>query len=191
MTHLITIRQSDEVQDIPTIQIRWRNWYIACQIGHVSFTPTPTRPTLWWWIISALRMKCFNGMAFVLLPKYVTQRFHQRVNGFYDEILNVFSCRKKLYLDLTEPRVVSSWDHNDQKVNIHSDNVLFWNRWQATGWIRSFVSLPWWRHQMEAFSALLALCAVNSPVTGEFPTQRPVTRSFDVFFDPRLSKTVD
>ena len=32
-------------------------------------------------------------------------------------------------------------------------------------------------------SALLAFCAGNSPVTGEFPTQRPVTRSFDVFFD--------
>ena len=27
----------------------------------------------------------------------------------------------------------------------------------------------WWRHQMEAFSALLAFCAGNSPVTGEFP----------------------
>ena len=36
---------------------------------------------------------------------------------------------------------------------------------------------------METFSALLALCAGNSPVTGEFSTQRPVTRSFDVFFD--------
>ena len=39
----------------------------------------------------------------------------------------------------------------------------------------------WWRHQIETFSALLALCAGNSPVTGEFPTQRPVRRSFDVF----------
>ena len=46
----------------------------------------------------------------------------------------------------------------------------------------------WWRHQMETFSALLALCAGNSPVTGEFPTQRPVTRSFDVFFDLRVNK---
>ena len=36
---------------------------------------------------------------------------------------------------------------------------------------------------METFSALLALCAENSPVTGEFPSQRPVTRSFDIFFD--------
>ena len=45
----------------------------------------------------------------------------------------------------------------------------------------------WWRHQMEAFSALLALCAGNSPVTGEFPSQRPVMRSFDVFFDLRLN----
>ena len=38
------------------------------------------------------------------------------------------------------------------------------------------------------FSVLLVLCAGNSPVTGEFPAQRPVTRSFDVFFDLRLNK---
>ena len=46
----------------------------------------------------------------------------------------------------------------------------------------------WWRHQMETFSALLTLCEGNPPVTGGFPSQRPVTRSFDVFFDPRLNK---
>ena len=46
----------------------------------------------------------------------------------------------------------------------------------------------WWRHQMKTFFALLALCAGNLPVTGEFPSQRPVTRSFDVFFDLRLNK---
>ena len=50
------------------------------------------------------------------------------------------------------------------------------------------VLVTWWRHQMETFSALLALCAGNSLVTGEFPAQRPVTRSFDVFFDLRLNK---
>ena len=47
---------------------------------------------------------------------------------------------------------------------------------------------PWWRHQMETFSALLAICARNSPVFGEFPAQRPVTRSFEVFFDLRPNK---
>ena len=47
---------------------------------------------------------------------------------------------------------------------------------------------PWWRHQLETFSALLASCAGNSPVSGEFPAQKPVTRSFDVFFDLRLNK---
>ena len=50
--------------------------------------------------------------------------------------------------------------------------------------------LSWWRHQMEIFSALLALCAGNSPVSGEVPSQRLM--SFDVFFDlcsnKRLSK---
>ena len=33
----------------------------------------------------------------------------------------------------------------------------------------------WWRHQMETFFGLLALCARNSPITGEFFAQRPVT----------------
>ena len=54
------------------------------------------------------------------------------------------------------------------------------------------ISPPWWRHQMETFSAWLTICAENSLVRGEFPAQRPVTRSFDVFFDlcpnKRLSK---
>ena len=41
---------------------------------------------------------------------------------------------------------------------------------------------------METLSAFLAICAGNSPVPGEIPTQRPVTRSFDVFFDLRPNK---
>ena len=41
---------------------------------------------------------------------------------------------------------------------------------------------------METFSALLAPCAGNSPVPGEFPSQRPVTRSLDIFFDLSLNK---
>ena len=48
--------------------------------------------------------------------------------------------------------------------------------------------ITWWRHQMETFSALLVICAGNSPVPGEFPTHRPVTRSFDVYFDLRPNK---
>ena len=35
---------------------------------------------------------------------------------------------------------------------------------------------------METFSVLLALCEGNPPITGEFPSQGPVTRSFDAFF---------
>ena len=50
------------------------------------------------------------------------------------------------------------------------------------------VNVSWWRHQMETFSALLVFCAGNSLVTGEFPAQRPVTRSFGVFFDLCLNK---
>ena len=47
---------------------------------------------------------------------------------------------------------------------------------------------PWWRHQIQIFSVSLALCAGKPPVTGGFPSQRPVTRNFDVFFDLRSNK---
>ena len=49
----------------------------------------------------------------------------------------------------------------------------------------------WWRHQMETFSALLALCAGNSPATGEFPSQRPVTRGIDVFLWSAPEQTIE
>ena len=44
---------------------------------------------------------------------------------------------------------------------------------------------------METLSAYLALCEGNSPVTGEFPSQRPVTRSFHIFFDMCLNKRLN
>ena len=54
----------------------------------------------------------------------------------------------------------------------------------SPGWESVWPIVP----PVETFSALLAILAGNSPVTGEFPTQRPVTRSFDVFVDLRLNK---
>ena len=50
----------------------------------------------------------------------------------------------------------------------------------------------WWRHQMGTFSALRVLCEGNPPVTtGGFPSQRPVMRSFGVFFDLHLNKRLN
>ena len=44
---------------------------------------------------------------------------------------------------------------------------------------------------MGTFSILLALCAGNSLVTDEFPSQRPVTQSFDVLFNLRLNERLN
>ena len=48
--------------------------------------------------------------------------------------------------------------------------------------MRCLYTSSWWLHQMETFSAILVLCAGNSPATSKFPSKRPVTRSFDFFF---------
>ena len=61
-------------------------------------------------------------------------------------------------------------------------SFLVWNHWAM------FMIGSWWCHQMEFFSALLALCGGHTLVTSEFPSQRPVTRNFDIFFDLRPNK---
>ena len=77
------------------------------------------------------------------------------------------------------------WQSWDDFTHIHAVWLPQWYYSEATlKNIGKYISLihrtSWWRHQVETFSALLVLCVGNSPVTGEFPSQRPVTRSFDV-----------
>ena len=68
--------------------------------------------------------------------------------------------------------------------NWHSCTITtVWNDQEELPWVWT-----WWRYQMETFSTLLAICAGNSPVPSEFTAQRPVTRSFAVFFNLRLNK---
>ena len=57
------------------------------------------------------------------------------------------SCIKNVMLLIPYPWLLSIWDH-------------------------LVICASWWRHQMETFFAILAICAGNSPVTGAFPTQK-------------------
>ena len=66
----------------------------------------------------------------------------------------------------------------DQKSKCHQlDHTNRNNSEQKFALVSLSLTWSWWRHQMETFSALLAICAGNSPVTGEFPSQKPVTWS--------------
>ena len=82
-----------------------------------------------------------------------------------------------------------------------SSSLVITSRWFATSRLRAPVSVrlvywsipggakpAWCRHQMEIFSALLAICAGNHRSPVKSPAQRPVARSFDIFFDLRLNK---
>ena len=74
------------------------------------------------------------------------------------------------------------WRYCSLALSLRCNNVWWWSD-EETNQQRSCVSwcFAWRRHQMETISALLVLFAGNSPVTGEFSTQRPVTGNFDVF----------
>ena len=64
---------------------------------------------------------------------------------------------------------------------LHNDGLVYWRIYTSPRFN------AWRRHQMEKFSTLVALCE-GSIRNQWFPTQRPETRSFGVFFDLRLNK---
>ena len=129
------------------------------------------------------------------------------ISGIRHQFLQVtlavgsFDQRQTSFLRMTDPSALRRVN-NDSQVAILHPWALPWLTFVAAGWsvdmfamtgfhcntgmmhskrwLLSIVS--WLRHQMDAFSSLLAICAGNSPVTGEFPAQRPVTRSFDFFY---------
>ena len=82
-------------------------------------------------------------------------------------------------------------------------SMITLSRNRAMAWCQQFLHIKfapagpqdppitWWRHQMEIFSALLALYEGNPPLTGGLPSQRPVTRSFYTFFDLHLNKRLN
>ena len=106
---------------------------------------------------------------FIRKPSQISYKVWQRSMGWslgYKLLYPTVYCGAQLLMHAID---TCSWQQSPQlQVVIKITS----NRWNS-----------WWRHQMETFSALLAICAGNSPGTGEFPAQRPVTRSFHVFFD--------
>ena len=82
-----------------------------------------------------------------------------------------------------------SWDRtNPEKLDQCHDYWCPGSLRSIRGRISTTYAISMMTSSNRTFSALLAFCAVNSPITGDFPSQRPVTRSFDVFFDLRLNK---
>ena len=110
----------------------------------------------------------------------------EKVSGKTDDLGKNGSCMKTFFR--VDCFTTMKKRYFARTYNVHNENDADW----CVALIRSIGKIPncqtWWRHQMETFSALLALCAGNSAVTGEFPPQRLVTRSFDVSFNLRLNK---
>ena len=78
---------------------------------------------------------------------------------------------------------------------IHAMDCFYLYTLRFTSMVPEVLRLPqwnnseaWWHHQMGTFSALVAICLGKSLVPDKFHAQRPVTWSFDVFFDLRLNK---
>ena len=126
--------------------------------------------TLQWHHMSLRKRNCFFKRLFQLTAKKSSR-----------SILLAFCDENTLLTGGLLGQRISDAENDSISWGFHEDNTQKLHHSYAE-------SLSWWRHQMEAVSALLALCAENPPVTGGFPAQRASNVGLDFFFDVSLIK---
>ena len=96
----------------------------------------------------------------------------------------------KYYMEST-PSIASSLVFPFRPVVVNPSNTdllmatIHWTVYLACKIFMQHDDVIKWKHFPRYWSFLRG---IHRPITGDFPAQRPVTRSFDVFFDLRLNK---
>ena len=128
------------------------------------------RHKIWIRYVSIVSLTNYQQIVVLMIISSVYLEYARR--ELYQVWSDVLSRMKKVVGDKTDPhRVVLQQCINQLDFYPVNDYIIWW----CTS-------------QIEIFCALLALCAGTSPVTGEFPSQSPETRSVDNFLDLRLHK---
>ena len=120
-------------------------------------------------------------MNYLSFPKL--QRFHRWSFGmdklFHPTLNNGCNYLSMLGLKLNHDRKRGPWDPKLRILSkTYAQDLYCEFRWVLTiypftwgTWANEWHLYSWWRNQMKTFSALLAICAGNSPVTGEHKGQ--------------------
>ena len=144
---------------------------------------------IWWtwkymWIPTQL--KSFYSMAVIMSNQHFVEINQRRTKCFRSETcqcLKRITCPFGFKWDTVYDHLSSNHFKTSKKhISSSCDPVRHINVWFNTH-VRGLTQkclVAWWRHPMKTISVLLAICVGNSPVTGKFQTQRPLTRSFDV-----------
>ena len=148
------------------------------------------------WDLSAryMGMTCLNTKPKCQMCQiYIYTYFISSTTGIWKQVnhntVTSYKTTQKVEINTCNPGSTLICLHRLTGIRAWMSNCIALLLWDII--IHSCSHVTWWRHQMETFSALLAICAGNSPVTVEFPAQRPVTRSFDVFFNLRIYRWVN
>ena len=115
-------------------------------------------------------------ISLVIFGDHITS--HQHHNNLTSMIMssngNIFGVTGPLWGKSTDHRWIPLTKASDTELLSHYvPQVMLVPLMEIAGigW-RPSDRITWWRHQMDTFAALLALCAGNSPVSGEFPTHK-------------------
>ena len=161
-------------------------WPFQALCAQSCKTKTPGEP-LWFMLLQLAHERRIDSHRFYWILDEIKSFYWSKPNGHATRLLHVLLFCSYVFLRV----LYKCCGAYRNSIVLHA--VLTSVHTTESGVVNvRWCHLTWWRHQMEKFSALLALCAGNSPVPGEFPSQRTVARSFDIFLDlhrnKRLSK---
>ena len=121
-----------------------------------------------WWIYASLRMPRFpDRILIVILVITNCYPFDSIRPGWWHVIVDSFTV--SVHIPNGRHGLCKGTVIGFKKTGENSITVMQCTRGGPRYLLGSDI---WWRLQMETFSALLAICAGNSPVTGEFHTHK-------------------
>ena len=164
--------------------LRRHEFHPGFPLRNPGFEPPEKLRYMWWWSFwssvsdnvtlvnwSCTKRKCCHLIKFLSLVKSRVSVITLTMAGFpaYSILFHVTTNAHwaSNWSLLTEARMsVLMASNTEASVLLAERFRALWYTPRSSFWTTKHT---WWRHQMETFSSLLALCAGNSPVTGEFP----------------------
>ena len=160
-----------------------RYFFKSCLVhflwNFMGMTAKESRPTLIKSTLVQVMAWCNQATGYYQKQRWPRSRLSYIVTR--PQCVNLFAIRSAWIIEVVPTPQMLSVQYSEPRIKspFHETTREWWR-------LVTPPVLILWRHQMEIFSALLALCEGNSPVTGEFPSQRASNAGFDVFFDVNL-----
>ena len=172
------------------LQARSKGWCMGGFIYHISLACTGPEPLFTKWTDVSPHDPVKPRSREIQVQTFpIALKFDRHLGSTAVEMpVKFHSDTIYIIFNLVDSRLHEIWGSALPVVLMEHAGIIAWSKYVILPHMGSAGNHWFWTltHMMTSskgdISTLLAICAGNSLVTCEFPAQKPVTRSFDIFF---------